>query len=327
MQPLVEAQPIADESGGLGEAASSASSFSHSPFSMPLPVSTTQRNMLALVPFLSLCAWFWLPLEQLLSLSMLQEHYSHVVLIPCVTLYFLFLERKAILTSKRWSPIGVGFLAGGAFLHFAAANWLSDQLTVSIAAFILLCWGIFLLGFGVTVFRKNAFALLFLLFMVPLPMAVLEGIIGFLQRSSAEAADGLFSLIGIPVFRQGFIFSLSHFTVHVAEECSGIRSFLSLVITSLVAGHWFLTMGFSRVALTAIVVPLAIVKNAFRIVGLALLANYVDPTYVTNSALHRTAGIPLFAVSVLVLLFVVWLLRRLETRFQPAGAQAAPFGR
>jgi len=67
--------------------------------------------------------------------------------------------------------------------------------------------------------------------------------------------------------------------------------------------------------LVAVVIPLAIVKNAFRIVGLSLLANYVDPTFITNSALHRSGGIPLFFLALVVLLSLAWLLRRVEKRF------------
>lgn len=66
--------------------------------------------------------------------------------------------------------------------------------------------------------------------------------------------------------------------------------------------------------MVGVVVPLAITKNAFRIVGLALLANYVNPTYITNSALHRSGGIPLFLLSLVVLFGVVWFLRRCECR-------------
>ena len=67
--------------------------------------------------------------------------------------------------------------------------------------------------------------------------------------------------------------------------------------------------------LVAIVVPLAIIKNAFRIVGLALLANYVDPSFITDSVLHRSGGIPLFVLSLVFLFSFVWLLRRVEKRF------------
>lgn len=105
------------------------------------------------------------------------------------------------------------------------------------------------------------------------------------------------------------MFSLSNFSIHVAEECSGIRSALSLFITSLVGGHFFLRSAWTKMGLVAVVVPLAIVKNAFRIVGLALLANYVDPTFITDSVWHRSGGIPLFLLSLVVLFSFAWLLR------------------
>lgn len=153
-----------------------------------------------------------------------------------------------------------------------------------------------------------------LLFMVPLPAVLLDAVIGFLQRGSADAVELLFSALGIPVLREGFIFKLSNFTILIAEECNGIRSFLSLIITALVAGYWFLKTWWARVALVTVVVPLAVIKNASRIVGLALLANYIDATYITDSALHRNGGIPLFLLSLIVLFGVVWILRRCECR-------------
>ncbi len=70
-----------------------------------------------------------------------------------------------------------------------------------------------------------------------------------------------------------------------------------------------------------VVVPLAVIKNAFRIVGLAVLANYVDPTYITNSVLHRSGGIPLFLLSLVILVGVVWVLRRYECRLASVRIQ------
>jgi exosortase len=160
---------------------------------------------------------------------------------------------------------------------------------------------------------------------VPFPTSLLNAIIVFLQRSSAEVTDLLFSVFGIPVFREGFVFSLSNFSIHVAEECSGIRSTLSLVIASLVAGHFFLRSSWGKMGIVAIVIPLAIIKNAFRIVGLTLLANYVDPTFITNSLLHRSGGIPLFILALVVLFSLVWLLRMFEKRlgyYPPDGLRA-----
>jgi exosortase/archaeosortase family protein len=76
----------------------------------------------------------------------------------------------------------------------------------------------------------------------------------------------------------------------------------------------FLRSGWAKLALVLVVVPLAIVKNAFRIVGLSLLANYVDRTFITDSVLHKSGGIPLFLLSLIVLGLLTWLLKYLEKR-------------
>jgi exosortase len=283
----------------------------------PLPFSSKTRSGLFLLLLLTAVAGFWQPLVSLFSLTQQQEHYSHIVLIPCLSLYVLYLDRKAIFASKEWSPwLGALLIGLGALGYWSAdaAIFAQDQLSMTILALVVMCWGIFVACFGVTLCRKVSFGLLFLLFMVPLPSFLLEATIGFLQRSSTEATEVLFSLLGVPVLRQGFVFSLSNFTIHVAEECSGIRSSLSLIITSLVAGHFFLRTAWTKMGLVMVVVPLAIIKNTFRIVGLALLANYVDPTFITDSTLHRSGGIPLFLASLVVLLSLAWLLRRFEKK-------------
>jgi exosortase len=286
--------------------------------SQPLPFSMRTRNGLSLLLLLAAVAWFWQPLVSLFDLTQQQEHYSHIVLIPCLSLYLLYFDRKAIFASLEWSPwLGVLVIGIGAWGYWSTDAAISDpdRMSMTILALVVMCWGIFVCCFGVTLCRKVSFGLLFLLFMVPFPSFFLDAIVGFMQRSSTEATDVLFSVLGVPVFRQGFVFSLSNFTIHVAEECSGIRSALSLFITSLVVGHFFLRSVWTKVGLVAIVVPLAIVKNAFRIVGLSLLANYVDPTFITDSALHRYGGIPLFGLSLVVLFSLTWLLWRIEKRF------------
>ena len=285
--------------------------------SQPLPFSIRIRNGLFFLLLLAVVALFWQPLVSLFSLTQEQEHHSHIVLIPWLSLYVLYLCRKAIFASREWSPwLGSLVIGIGAWCYWSAdgAIFGPNQLAMTILALIVMCWGIFVSCFGIKLCPKVTFGLLFLLFMIPFPSFLLDAIIGFLQRSSVEATEVLFSLLGVPVFREGFVFSLSNFTIHVTEECSGIRSALSLIITSLVAGHVFLRSAWAKIGLVAVVVPLAIIKNAFRIVGLSLLANYVDPTFIMDSALHRSGGIPLFIAALFVLLFLAWLFRRLEKK-------------
>lgn len=296
----------------------------------PLPIKPAQRNVSALVLFLASCVMFVNPLEALWAFALHDETFSHIVLIPVVSGYVFSIQRATLLNSKEWSPI-VGLML---ILVGISSYWSSgasshpeelsvDQLAMTTTMVVLVWWGIFVLSFGMRSVRPNLFPLGLLVLTIPIPTVVLNALIGFLQYSSAEAAATFFTLLDIPVLRQGLVFHLSHLTIHVAEECSGIRSFLSLVITSLLAGYWFLRLGWAKASLVAFVVPLAIIKNAFRIVGLALLANYVDPTYITNSVLHRAGGIPLFLLALLVLAGVVWILRRWEQRGTSHGGPSS----
>jgi exosortase len=287
--------------------------------SWPLPVSIKTRNGLSLFLLLITIAWFWQPLATLYSLT--QEHpyshYSHIPLIPWVSVYAFYLNRKAILASWEWSPLPGSVLVGlGAIGYWWAdpVAYGADHLSLTILALVVASWGIFLFCYGLKPCRTFSFGLLFLLCMVPLPTGLLHTIIVFLQRSSAEATDIGFSLLGVPVIRDGVVFGLSNVKIEVGEGCSAIRSTLSLIITSIVAGHFFLRSVWGKLGIVAVVVPLAIIKNGVRIVVLSLLANYVDTSSITDGPLHDSIGLPLFGLSVVILISLVWLLRRFEQR-------------
>jgi len=141
---------------------------------------------------------------------------------------------------------------------------------------------------------------------------VLAAVIVFLLKASAEAAALIFALIGMPIFRDGFVFALPGLTIRVAEECSGIRSGLALLISGLMMASVLLRGTWTRAIFILVIVPLAIVKNAVRIVGLSWLAIHVDPSFISGSDVHRTSGIPVFLASLTILGGLAWLLRRCE---------------
>ncbi|MBS0150555.1 MAG: archaeosortase/exosortase family protein [Nitrospira sp.] len=303
---------------GLGhQAASSVVLPNLRSLSYALPCSHVQRDIFALLAFLGLCASFWVPLLELVAIALGNERFSFVLVIPILTFHLLFLNRKTIVTSRMWSPlIGLLVMASGAVCYWYAEgqDWTQDRLTIDILTFVVMFWGLFLVAFGRESFRDNVFALAMLLFMIPLPSILLDTVVVFLQRNSADTVDVMFSALGIQALRDGFTFELSNFVILIEEECSGIRSFFALIITSLLAGHWFLSSWWTRAALVAVVVPLTIIKNGSRIVGLSLLANTVDPVFIMDSALHRYGGIPLFGISFAMLICITWLLRKLEQR-------------
>jgi exosortase/archaeosortase family protein len=104
----------------------------------------------------------------------------------------------------------------------------------------------------------------------------------------------------------------------VAKECSGIRSTQALLITCLLAGHLFLRANWRRAALLVAAVPVLIIKNGVRIATLTLLAVRVDPSFLTGR-LHHQGGFVFFALAMLILLPLLWLLQKTE----PAPVEGA----
>jgi exosortase len=231
------------------------------------------------------------------------------------------LKRQTIFSEKRsFSVTGLILVIVGIVLLSNICEFITsgdDNGFVSHLAFsMVLIWiGGFALCYGTGALRAAAFSLLFLFFMVPIPDFALDKFVSLLQNGSTLAAYGFFKLSGVPMVREGYVFHLPTINIIVARECSGIRSALSLVITGLVAGHLFLRTGWSKFILVLFIVPLAIIKNGFRIAVLSLLGVYVDER-ILGSELHRNGGILFFILSLVLLWGIIALLKKAEGRLQ-----------
>jgi len=277
-------------------------------------------------------AWFWGPLSTVINLSLRYgeyEHYSHIVIIPVISVFLVYVRRDTIFAdAERGVRLGsVVMIAAIVASSLPRILRLDDATawTVAMVSMVLVVVGAFVLCYGMSAFKKAAFPLLFLLFMAPLPPMLLHSIVGFLQRASAEASALIFQLIGVPVFRQGFVFTLPGLTIEIAEECSGIRSSIALFIVGLVAAHLYLRSTWTKIAVAVLAVPVAIAKNAVRIVVLSLLGIYVDPGFVGPGLLHRNSGIPVFAMAFASLGAIIWLLHKSEAWLDRRVARAARF--
>jgi exosortase len=262
---------------------------------------------------------YWKTLSELSAFSWHHEFSSHIVLIPVVTVYLLWAERKTIFQVSQ-SSIGVGvvvILIGAAFYWQAMAHSIVQdpaQMLPEATLSIVVCWiGGFLLIYGIRAWRAAAFPLLFLLLMVPLPEPVLSRTIQSLQEGSTEISYLLFKAVGVPVFRQGFFLSVPGVTIEVAKECSGIRSSIALFITCLLAAHLFLRTPWKMFFFAVLAFPLAIIKNGIRIVTLTLLSLYVDPSFLRGS-LHHDGGFVFFLLALVILFPVLLLLQKSENR-------------
>jgi exosortase len=257
----------------------------------------------------------WSVARALFDYSQLEMSASHLVFIPLVTAGLVFQSRSAIFSrvSSDWivgAPVmalGLALSVGAAVQPIAPDTWLQLSVLGLVVAWI----GLFALVYGRAAARAAQFPLLFLVFTVPIPAVLLEGTIAFLKRGSAEAVAGLFAMTGTPFHRQGFVFSLPTIAIEIADECSGIRSSIALLLTSLLAGDAFLRSPWRKALLVLAIVPVTIFKNAVRIVGLSLLSIHVNPSFLTGQ-LHHDGGIVFFLMALAILAPVLAILRRGE---------------
>jgi exosortase len=246
------------------------------------------------------------PMHSLLSLILHDDTYSHVPLIPAVSGALIWMDRERVFArvGRSWLLAGVLLSLGILSFWVSLSNlWVfgaANRPTFLMGGLVLAWAGAFAACFGADAIRKASFELLFLLFAIPIPEPLLSQLITALQTGSADAADAAYRLLGVPVLRDGYVFSLPGVSIRVAEECSGIRSTLALLITTVLAGHLWIRSKVGVLLLAVFVVPVAIVKNGLRIVTLSCLAAYVDPSWL-QGRLHRYGGIPFFLLDLLMM--------------------------
>ena len=260
------------------------------------------------------------PVTQILRSASHNELYSHIALIPFISVYFFLMGWKRFFAEVKWDlKKGMPLLVFAVLLQWSVGYFNvelneNDFLSLMMAGLFVWIIGSFLSIFGVPSTKRAAFPLFFLAFIIPLPTFILDPLVRFLQLGSAEAAHYIFQLTGIPVFREGIEFSLPGLNIEVAKQCSGIRSGIALFITAIFVGKLFLEKGSSRIVLALCVFPIAMVKNGMRVVTLSLLAIYVDQGFIGGSSLHRSGGLPFFVLALLFLVPVLWGLRKVEKR-------------
>jgi exosortase len=253
---------------------------------------------------------------------------SHVFLIPLISIGLIVMRRAVVFRSPEtsWRVGGLAIAAGAALLAATAAMD-AASLSARVLPVVVLWIAGFILFFGANAARTALFPLLFLAFTVPIPDIVLKAANDFLKAGSTEVVASLFTITGTPHIRSGFVFQLPFIAIEVADACSGIRSSIGLLITSLLAGYMFLAKVHNRLLLLLAIVPITIFKNGVRIVTLSLLSIHVDPSYLSGQ-LHHEGGIVFFMISLALLTPILLLLMRSERRRGDSDGQsrAVPAG-
>jgi exosortase len=287
------------------------------------PVQAPQRSsparglpaLLIGLAWVLVCAYFYREsLRSLVDLATHNDNTSHILLIPLISGWLLYLDRKRLLGSRSFdffAPLLLmipAILVVSFSLQSQSLN-ASERLTGLTLSLVLFLQAGFVAVAGRKAARESWFALAFLLLAVPLPDAILDRFIYALQAGSAAVAEVLFDWTGVSVLREGFIFRLPRVSIEVAQECSGIRSSIALLVLAILVSHFAFRPFWKKVVFVAAGLVMMVVKNGVRIATLTLLANFVDPGFLYGR-LHHQGGVVFFLFGLGLLWPIYWLLRR-----------------
>ena len=188
--------------------------------------------------FVLLTLLFIQSLTRLVLYAARSELYTHILLVPWICGYLLYIRRARLAVAYRSSIPGTVMLGGIGIASLAAGiGWrgslsINDGLALMALAFVSFVAAGGFLFLGSKWMAAAAFPVAFLIFMVPLPDAAVNLLEKASMLASAEAAALYFSLAGTPLVRHGTVFELPGIVLRVAQECSGIRSSVNATSSS-----------------------------------------------------------------------------------------------
>jgi exosortase len=238
------------------------------------------------------------------------ENYSHGFLVPLIGLYFAN-------EAARRGPVAIkaGSLLGASLIGLAVLGRLATVVVpvgfVGDLSLLIGAAGIVSLLFGRDALIRYGFAIAFLVFMIPLPVALYAKIASPLQLMVSQVATLLLNISGIPALCEGNMITLpGDHKMFVAEACSGMRQLTGFLALTTAWAYLVARPGWYRLVLIASSVPIAMTANIVRVTLTGMISYHIDPRF-TSGAFHTVEGLLMMAFGLMMLYGGCWILDRI----------------
>lgn len=246
-------------------------------------------------------------------------NYGHGFLVPVFAGFVLWKERLR-LAEIQLRPSNFGFLVMLGAVGLLLVGSLGAELFTSRFSMLILVAGIVLFLAGWKMLRAVSFPLAFLILMIPIPVLIFNQIAFPLQLLASRFATFWLQLVNIPVLREGNVIILPNYQLEVVDACSGIRSLMTLITLAIAYGYLVEPRRWARYLLVLLMIPIAMVSNAIRIMGTGVLTFHFGPA-AAEGFFHEFSGWVIFVAALILMFACHWLLRKL-----PGSKKAVPHG-
>lgn len=209
------------------------------------------------------------PLWDTAHVWMTKADYSHGFLVPIFSGWLIWRQRNGILPGKKWPhPIGlVFFAAAAAGLTIGTLNIAKE--TCQGFALMCACAGVIVMFFGGLKALTWAWpAIVFLVFMFPLPYTFEQTLAFKLRRVATVAANYMMQLMGQPSYiaGNGTVITIGETRLDVQHACSGLTMLLTFIALSAAYAATTVRPWTDRLLILLSSIPIAIFCNILRIV-------------------------------------------------------------
>jgi exosortase len=269
---------------------------------VPAPARAARFGSLSLSQIAVLAAlvcWLYAPtLVRLVAQWAQDPDFSHGFLVPLFSLYVLSRDYGRFARMQPRPSWGGLFLLAFALLVLIVGQ-MGAELFLARVSLLLVMASLIVLFLGWSFLRAAAFPLGFLILMIPIPAILFNQITFPLQLLASRLAAPVLPLLGVPVLREGNLISLPSGTLEIAKACSGVRSLMSLITVAIIYGFLTDKRLWLRCLLALASVPIAVIANSSRIIGIGLLVQYWNED--AAEYFHASWGWIVFVVSLIML--------------------------
>ncbi len=249
-------------------------------------------------------------------------YFDHGPLVPCVSAWLLFQDRRALGATPRAPHPGGPVLVALGLLALAIGVGLPSEAFEGLGLLLALA-GTTLGLLGPAVLARASFPLAFLAFMVPWPRAYFDHLGAALKIASGWLTQTLLGAVGVAsVYERGVIHMEGGASVEIVEGCAGLRGLVAIAAMAVLFAHLERARS-RRILLVALIAPVAVLANATRLVAICLLAR-AGSTAAHEGIGHEAVGLVVYGFALLVFALVRSPAAAEEITPEPAPTQAKP---
>jgi exosortase B len=225
------------------------------------------------------------------------DEQGHGPLILGASAWLFWTRRDIIFAGPARPALGLGFgLLLLSMAIFAVGHSQSMIEAEVVSQIMVLAAGLLLLH-GPGALRRSWFPLFFLVFMVPLPGAVVQAATLPLKSAVSVVAEQVLYWAGYPIGRTGVTLTIGPYQLLVADACSGLNSLFTLESLGMLYMNIMAYHSKARnVILAVMIVPISFISNVTRVLILVLMTFYFGDE-VGQGFAHGFAGLVLFTVA------------------------------